>query len=308
MIEKSYITQNDSSIDVSIIISCKNEVDTLKSTIDSIMKSNNSLSFEIIVVNDGSKDESVEFLKSDCSENTYKDIVLIETKGVGCAEARNAGAKAARGKYLFFCDAHIKVPQGWLDDLVNTLKNYNAHLVAPCIVNMQHPSAAGYGMTWNNQLNIIWQCNKPNGITETPIVCGCTFGIKKEVFEKIYGFDKLFIGYGVEDQEICLKAWLYGYKIIVNPEVKVKHLFRSIHPYTIIHTHGVYNLLCLAYYHFKLERLEKLIKLLSIYDIYSDAIANIKSNSDSIINQRNKYFNERVYSDDFFFKKFNIDF
>ncbi|WML35842.1 glycosyltransferase family A protein [Clostridium sp. OS1-26] len=134
-------------IDASIIIPCKNEIKTLKSTVDSIMNSKNSLKFEIIVVDDASVDQSTAFLRSDLNKDIYKEVILIKTKGIGCAKARNIGAQVAKGKYLFFCDAHIKVEDRWLDDLVNTLKSSNAHLVAPCITDMANTSFKYYGGT-----------------------------------------------------------------------------------------------------------------------------------------------------------------
>ncbi|MCH5138483.1 glycosyltransferase family 2 protein [Clostridiaceae bacterium UIB06] len=121
-------------VDVSVIIPCKNEVENLESTVSSIINSKNYLNFEIIIVDDASTDLSTQFLES--NKDIYKDVTLIKATNLGAAEARNTGAKFARGKYLFFCDAHVKVPDLWLDNLVNTLKNANASLVAPCIVDM----------------------------------------------------------------------------------------------------------------------------------------------------------------------------
>lgn len=298
----------EDSVDVSIIIPCKNEVDNLKSTVDSIMNSKNSLSFEIIVVDDASTDLSTEFLKFDISKDIYRDIILLTTNNVGCAGAKNVGVKAAKGKYLFFCDAHIKVPDKWLDTLVDALKNENAHIVAPSIVSMTNTSAAGYGMTWDEQFSARWLTNKPSGITEIPLACGCTFGITKEVFKKINGFDHFYQIYGNEDFEICLKAWLYGYTVVVNPDVKVQHLFRTKHPYQVTTANVTFNTLCLAYSHFRKERLIKTIEILKSDYFFSTAIEDIKSNAELILKQREKYFKERVYNDDFFFKKFNINF
>lgn len=300
------LSKPESLIDVSVIIPCKNEVNNLKSTVDSIMNSKNSLSFEIIVVDDASMDLSTEFLSSDLNKNIYKDIVLVKTNNVGAAEARNIGGKAAKGKYLFFCDAHVKVPDGWLDSLVNTLKDCNADLVAPCIVDMSNITSAGYGQTWDNQLKITWLTSNPGNIVEIPIACGCAFGITKEAFEKIGGFDHFFQVWGKEDEELCFKAWLYGYKTIVDPEVKVQHLFRPRHPYQVTTANVTYNMLCIAYSHFKKERIIKTINIAKNDFFFSTASADIKKNLDLILKQREQYFKERVYDDDFFFEKFNI--
>ncbi|MBC2580275.1 glycosyltransferase [Clostridium sp. DJ247] len=297
-----------SSIDVSVVIPCKNEITTLKSTVNSIIESTNDLNYEIIIVDDASEDLSTEFLKYDLNREIYKDIILVKTNNLGVAGSRNAGAKASKGKYLFFCDAHIKVPDRWLNNLVNTLKEADADIVAPCIVNMSDISAAGYGMTWDEQLKPIWLVNRPNGVVEIPFVSGCTFGITNELFKKVNGFDHFFQVYGSEDFEICLKAWLYGYRVVLNPHVKVQHLFKTVHSYRINTSNVIFNILCLAYSHFGKERLSKTINILKNEYSFSTAASDIKLNSELILKQREKYFNERIYNDDFFFKKFNIPF
>lgn len=301
-------TKSEDLIDVSVIVPCKNEVGNLKSTVDSMIKSKNSLSFEIIIVDDASTDLSTEFLKSDLNKDMYKDVTLIKANNLGAAEARNTGAKFAKGKYLFFCDAHVKVPDEWLDNLVDTLRNNNADLVAPCITDMGNLSAAGYGQTWNDQLKITWLTKNPKNVKEVPIACGCAFGITKEAFEKINGFDHFFQVWGKEDEELCFKAWLYGYKVVINPEVKVRHLFRPKHPYEVTSANVTYNMLCLAYSHFEKGRLSKAIDIAKNDYFFSKAAEDIKLNIDLIFRQRKKYFKERLYNDEFFFKKFNISF
>jgi glycosyltransferase involved in cell wall biosynthesis len=304
---KEKISYND-KVDVSIIIPCKNEAINLKWTLDSILKSNNFLSFEIIVVDDASSDSSTQFLSSNLNKSIYKDVLLTKTDNVGAAQARNAGAKIANGKFLFFCDAHIKVPDHWLDNLVSTLKVSNCDLAAPCILDIHNNLTSGYGMTWSSNLEPRWLESNPIFITEIPFACGCAFVITKKVFDKIHGFDKTFKVYGSEDFEICLKAWLYGYKITINPNVKVSHLFKQKHSYEITYSNLIYNLLCLCYFHFKKERIIKTIELLKSKYYFYSASKNIKSNIDLIYAHRKLYFEERKYEDDFFFKKFSIDF
>ncbi|MCM8711261.1 glycosyltransferase [Clostridium sp. SYSU_GA19001] len=290
--------------DVSIIIPCKNEGNNLKITLDSIMKAKNNACYEILVVDDGSLDDSTAFLNSDI----YKNVTLIKTEGIGCAEARNTGARYARGKYLFFCDAHIKVPEMWLDDLVNTLQYKKAHLVTPCICDMSNISSEGYGVTWNERLQFTWILNNPNCVTEIPLSGAACLCIIREVFDKINGFNSLLKSYGMEDQELCLKAWLYGYKLVINPDVKVRHLFRKVHPYKVKETDIFYNMLCVAYCHFNKDRIIKIINMLKENNAFSSVLAEFKSNTDEIINQRKKFFKERIYNDDYFFQKFNIMF
>jgi glycosyltransferase involved in cell wall biosynthesis len=307
-VEETGLNIRNEHIDVSIIIPCKNEAENLKATLDSLLESKNSLNFEVIIVDDGSIDSGIEFLTHNSTEKKYKKVTLIKTNNIGAARARNAGAETSKGNYLFFCDAHITVSHGWLDALVNTLLISNSEIVAPAISDMKNPSSIGYGQTWDNELQVKWLTNKPEYITEIPIACGCAFGIKKEAFNKIHGFDTLFQVWGKEDEELCFKAWLYGLKAVVNPEVEVKHLFRKKHPYTVTTANVIHNLLCLSFSHFKEVRLLRTIELVNNLDFFETAAGDIQAKADLILAQRELYLKERKNDDDFFFKRFNIDF
>lgn len=305
-IKSKLIGNTDSFIDASIIIPCKNEFNTLKSTVDSILRSRNSTSFEIIVVDDASKDNSSAFLESTEDKKLYEKVLLLKTNNLGAADARNAGAGIAKGKYLFFCDAHVEVPDGWLDNLVDTLKDSRYHIVAPCILDMNNPLAAGYGQTWDKLLNITWLLEEPSGISDIPIACGCAFGITREAFAAVGGFHPLFQVWGKEDEELCLKAWLYGLRIAMNSAVKVKHLFRKTHPYEISYNNVTYNFLCMSYSHFNIKRIEKSIEISKHIPGFSYAASQIKQNFNLILQYRNKCLRERKHDDNFFFEKFNI--
>lgn len=294
---------------VSIIISSKNEGNYLRSTIDSMIKSKNTLNYEIIVVDNASTDKSTAFLESDIREDSYRNIKLITIKEskLGVAQVRNIAAKVASGKYLFFCDAHLDVPDLWMDNLVNTLINSNADLVAPCIVNMFNPLDVAYGITLDKNFNLVWFRNKPKegedlALTGCGILC-----IKKHVFEKIYGFDSLYQMWGVEDTDLNLKAWLFGYKIVISPDVIIKHLVKPFHP-DVVPSNHIFNTLCLAYSHFKEERLKNLVRILKSYPYYQLAVNDFMLHTEQIFAQREKYFRERIYNDDFFFDKFHIPF
>lgn len=292
-----------SIIDASIIIPCKNENNNLKITIDSIISAKNIRIYEVIIVDDGSDDNSTEFLKLNFK---YKDIILIKSEGKGCANAKNKGAEIARGRYYFFIDAHIKVQDYWIDELINTMDNNQVSAAVPGICDIKNPSAIGYGETFDSSLNTKWITKKPDKMAEIPIACGCTFAIRKEVFNKINGFDRFFLTWGREDEEISIKLWLYGYRLVVVPNVCVQHLFRKKFPYKVIPSYTVHNTICMAFSHFNKVRLKKTLEILKYLPEYDIAQKLVQRNFNNIMKQRTSYFNERRYDDDYFFYKFNI--
>ncbi len=73
--------------------------------------------FEIIAVNDGSKDDTLKILKH--FEEKYDRITVIDQKNGGISAARNAGLEIARGEYLCFIDSDDYVSPTYLEELYN---------------------------------------------------------------------------------------------------------------------------------------------------------------------------------------------
>ena len=91
--------------DVSIIIPVYNSEFYIKRCLDSVANIKNA---EIIVINDGSTDNTLEILKG------YKNIKIINNENYGVSHSRNCGIKEATGKYIMFVDS---------DDYLNTDMN-----------------------------------------------------------------------------------------------------------------------------------------------------------------------------------------
>ena len=103
---------------VSIIIPCYNAEKTLEKTLESIFNQTYN-NYEIIVVNDGSTDETSDIL------NVYKNkIKVINQENKGAAATRNRGFKESKGQYLLFCDADVILKSSILEKMVNTLEEH----------------------------------------------------------------------------------------------------------------------------------------------------------------------------------------
>lgn len=96
---------------VSIIIPAKNAHRTLKKCLDSLLGLTYP-AYEIIVINDGSTDNTEEILFS------YQTIKKLSTCGVGPSVARNMGIKESRGEFIAFTDADCLVDSLWLEQLL----------------------------------------------------------------------------------------------------------------------------------------------------------------------------------------------
>lgn len=105
---------------ISIIIPLYNKENCIKDTINSIL-SQNYKDFEIVVVNDGSKDNSVAVVKSICDSR----IRLINKENEGVSKTRNRGIKEAKGEWLLFLDADDTMENGCLQALIDLGQLYS---------------------------------------------------------------------------------------------------------------------------------------------------------------------------------------
>ena len=99
----------------SIVIPVYNVEKFIKRTLDSI-KSQTFKDYEVIVVNDGSTDKSMDICKK-------YDVKIINSKHVEVSEARNIGAKQAKGEYLVFLDSDDWWDKDLLKEVSKSLDN-----------------------------------------------------------------------------------------------------------------------------------------------------------------------------------------
>lgn len=99
----------------SIIIPVYNVEEYIKKCLDSVFAQTEK-DFEVIVVNDGTKDNSMKVV------NEYK-VKIINQKNSGLSAARNRGVKAATGEYLIFLDSDDYIEKDLLCEIKKSLKN-----------------------------------------------------------------------------------------------------------------------------------------------------------------------------------------
>lgn len=112
--------------DVSIVIPVYNVQNYIRRCLDSVLQQT-YLNLEIIIVNDGSTDNSYAI----CQEYVQKDnrIQLIHKKNEGVAVARNTGLDKAIGKYIYFCDPDDWVDERLIEENLELAKGTNADIV-----------------------------------------------------------------------------------------------------------------------------------------------------------------------------------
>ena len=259
-----------SSLDLSVIIPALNEGENLRRTIAGL-EGRLPAASEIIVVDDGSSDGCSDFLRGS------KLLRLLEPEApgrrLGVSGARNRGAREAEGEVLIFLDAHCDVAPGWAEALVEAARDPAVGAAAHAISVMGRPDCCGFGLRFRDAaLGVEW-LPEPTGLPEAPLLPGCCFVMRREVFELEDGFDPGFVRWGSEDCELSIRLWTAGYDLRIVPDVTVAHLFRESHPYAVDWTVVLHNQLRLAVVHFDRERLARVAERLKRYSDFAAAWA-----------------------------------
>src|SRR5580698_7977324 len=124
----------------------------------------------------------------------------------------------------------------------------------------------------------------------------------REFFEAVGRFDALRT-YGMEDVEMCIRAWLLGYSVIMVPQADVAHLFKK-EPFSPPWHDYVYNRLRTAVLHFEGEQLERIVGTLATKPSFAAASSTLLL---SDIWARYRLLSaKRVHDADWFCRKFEI--
>jgi len=164
-----------------------------------------NISAELIVVDNGSSDNSIQIAMS------FGAKVIVE-EHANISGLRNLGAKHGKGDYYAFVDADCVVAPSWLADALEHFRDGGVGIVGR-IPDCRHDA------TWAERA---WVSIRPQLKREVTFLSSMNMIIKKEAFEQIGGFDEdLSTG---EDYDLCRRARRQEWKIVSSEKANVVHL------------------------------------------------------------------------------------
>ena len=108
------------NIDLSIIIPVYNVENYLRRGLDSILLQPSSITYEILLINDGSSDKSGAIC--DEYQSNFSNVFVSHIENNGVAEARNLGISLSKGNYLYFMDPDDFLSDNFFDKISSNLK------------------------------------------------------------------------------------------------------------------------------------------------------------------------------------------
>lgn len=204
-------------MNISVIVTNWNGIKLLKKNLINVINTSPEAQ-EIIIADDASKDKSVSYIKK--LQQKYPKIRLIANKNnLGFGKNTNNAVSRAKGDLIVLLNSDITPEKNYIKNALPHFKN---------------PSVYGVGFSEKDNENwakIFWkdgyiQYQPGKEIKKTHITGWLSGGgciIRKEIFQKLGGFDPIYAPFYSEDLDIGYRAWKSGYTLLWEPKCVIHH-------------------------------------------------------------------------------------
>lgn len=198
---------------ISIVIPVYNSERTIDRAIEACQAQNYPTDrFEIIVVDDGSQDNTEKIVKS-------YDIRYVRQRNKGPASARNTGWKNAKGNYVFFLDSDCIPERDWLS---KTMEHYKREDIV-CV-------GGRYGIA--NENSLLATCIYTEFLVRysriprfAKYIGSHGYSFRKDFLERIGGYNEEYTAASGEDNDLAYRILELGYKPMFDQEIVIHHYF-----------------------------------------------------------------------------------
>lgn len=211
---------------VSIIVLNWNGKDYTKQCIESIAKHTARKKYELIVVDNGSNDGSIEILEK-MKNKKLVDTVILNSANIGFSGANNQGMKIAKGEYIFLLNNDTLLEKNWLEKMVAIAESHPKIGVVGPNLPPKKASKIVFGGGFIDDSGIARHSyNKQEHDAEQ--VGGGAFLIKRALFDKIGFLDNGFNPIYFEESDYCARTLKAGYRIVFSPKISIIHFGSEI--------------------------------------------------------------------------------
>lgn len=231
----------DGSPLISIIVVNRNGISHLKGLFKNFREYLQYPSYEVIVVDNASTDDSIDLLEDLKADLPLK--IIKNTENVSFSKANNAAVNIARGEYVLLLNNDVEPTYGWLNEMMQIALKYEdvgavgAKLIYPytskSVYNPENSFKIQHrGISFKEENGFIKPYNMGNG--EDPFesdssseelraaVTAAALLVRKDRYLEVDGLDEGYV-YGYEDVDFCLKLLKKGYKNLYCPKSLLFH-------------------------------------------------------------------------------------
>lgn len=202
---------------ISVVVTNWNGLNLLKKNLEQVIKMSPEAE-EIIVADDASPDKSVDYLKE--LQKKYPQLkLIINKKNLGFGKNSNNAISKSKGELVVMLNSDIFPHK---DYIKNSLHHFS------------DPNLFGVGFSElgnENWARIFWkngylQHEPGKDIKKTHITAWLSGGgsiVRKDIFQKLGGFDKVYEPFYCEDLDLGFRAWKSGYTLLWEPKCVIEH-------------------------------------------------------------------------------------
>ena len=216
------MSQSGTYPSVSVIVPVLNMEKTIRATLDSLMKLDYPDDMlEVVVVDGMSRDNTRNIIK----EFPFK---LVDQEGSGLNAARNTGIKHSEGEILAYTDGDCVLPTDWAKKIVNNFEDP--------VIGFVGGTMEGYDQTnpLSNYMDESFFQVTPgfrfrietNDLRLMQFPAGANMAFRRHALSRVQYFDEN-ITYGFDDLQPVEEMGFKGFRIILDPEVRILHQHRS---------------------------------------------------------------------------------
>ena len=227
-------------VTVSVIIVNYRTYNLTVAAINAVHRVLKGYSYELIVIDNHSNDESYDRLLALTDANTH---IYKTTKNGGFGYGNNYGVCRSSGKYLFFLNSDTILYDHVLIDMIEYMKSHTEIGVMSCLMENGDGAPLVISHRFETLKTLFLQTIiKPivpqkiqdrrakinhlsysGRVTDCDWVSGAAMLMPRKVFDLVGGWNELFFMY-MEDEELCFRIHKSGYKVVVYPRLGLRHL------------------------------------------------------------------------------------
>ena len=226
--------------ELSIIILNYNTRELLDGCLQSLEKVINEIYFEVVVIDNGSEDDSVEFVRK-----KYKWVKIFETgENLGFARGNNFAKDIVNSEYVLFLNTDTVVPAGTLSGSLGYLKKHKLGALGCKLMlsdgSLDKDARRSFITPWIGLVHLFLKLDRifprsklfakywygyisDDEIHEVDALQGAFFLTTKNILDKVGWFEEDYFLDG-EDIDLSWKIKNLGYKIVYYPEVSIIHI------------------------------------------------------------------------------------